>query len=105
MANVPMMEKGSARLGMTVAETLRRNRKITIDHQAERQQHGELNVLVGLADGVGPVVRECPCSPTRGISERNFGSRFFTASVTAMVLVPGWRWMPRMMARCVPCLV
>ena len=39
-----------------------------------------------------------------GISARNFGSRFFTASVTAMVLVPGWRWMPRMMARCVPWL-
>ena len=29
-ANVPMIENGSARLGMTVAETFRRNRKITM---------------------------------------------------------------------------
>ena len=35
-----------------------------------------------------------------GISAWNVGSRFFTASVTAMVLVPGWRWTPRMMERC-----
>ena len=30
MAKVPIMEKGSAKLGMTVAERLRRKRKITI---------------------------------------------------------------------------
>ena len=29
-ANVPMMENGSARLGITVAHTLRRNTKITM---------------------------------------------------------------------------
>ena len=28
-ANVPMIDSGTARLGMSVAETLRRNRKIT----------------------------------------------------------------------------
>ncbi len=30
MANVPMMEKGSARLGITVAHTFRRNTKMTM---------------------------------------------------------------------------
>ena len=34
-----------------------------------------------------------------GISAWNTGSRFLTPSVTSMVLVPGWRWMARMMAR------
>ena len=29
-ANVPMMENGSARLGMTVAQTFRRNTKMTM---------------------------------------------------------------------------
>ena len=29
-ANVPMTENGSARLGITVAETFRRNRKMTM---------------------------------------------------------------------------
>ena len=33
-ANVPTMEAGSARLGMTVAEMLRRNRKMTITTSA-----------------------------------------------------------------------
>ena len=34
-----------------------------------------------------------------GSSVRKSGSRFLTPSVTAMVLVPGWRWMARTMAR------
>ena len=50
------MEKGSARLGMMVAETLRRNRKITGDDQAQREEHGELYVMERLADGIRPVV-------------------------------------------------
>ena len=58
MANVPMIENGSARLGITVAETLRRNRKMTLIDQAQRHQHGELDVVVGFADGVGPVVQD-----------------------------------------------
>ena len=37
-ANVPTIESGSARLGMTVAETLRRKRKITSDDEHERER-------------------------------------------------------------------
>ena len=37
-----------------------------------------------------------------GSSGWNIGSRFLTPSVTSMVLVPGWRWMARTMARCWP---
>ena len=34
-----------------------------------------------------------------GSSARNCGSSAFTASATAMVLVPGCRWMPSVMPR------
>ena len=37
-----------------------------------------------------------------GSSSWNCGISAFTASATAMVLVPGWRWMPSVMARCSP---
>ena len=37
-----------------------------------------------------------------GSSARNCGSSSLTASATAIVLVPGWRWMPSVMARCSP---
>ena len=36
-----------------------------------------------------------------GSSALNVGSSFLMASVTSMVLVPGWRWMARTMARCI----
>ena len=55
-ANVPMIENGSARLGMTVAQTFRRNTKITMMTSAERQRHGELHVAVRLANRVRAVV-------------------------------------------------
>ena len=53
---------------MIVAETLRRNRKITIDHQAERQEHGELHVVEGLADGLGAVVQDVHAATDGGSS-------------------------------------
>ena len=34
-----------------------------------------------------------------GSSSRNCGSSAFTASATAIVFVPGWRWMPSVIAR------
>ncbi len=53
-ANVPITEIGSARLGMSVADTLRRNRKITSDDEEQRQHERELHVV----------------PPTRGSSPR-----------------------------------
>ena len=40
-----------------------------------------------------------------GSSARNCGSSALTASATAIVLVPGWRWMPSVIARCSPSCV
>ena len=37
-----------------------------------------------------------------GSSSLNCGISAFTASATAIVLVPGWRWMPSVIARCEP---
>ncbi len=57
MAKVPMIENGSASAGITVADTLRRNRKITITTRPKRHQHGELHVFIRFADSVGAVVK------------------------------------------------
>ena len=102
MANVPMIENGSARLGITVADRLRRNRKITI---TTRPSVSSMVNCTSLYDSRMVSERSYRTSmfTEAGISERNVGIRFFTALVTSMVLVPGWRWMPRMMARWVPC--
>ena len=35
-------------------------------------------------------------------ADRNCGRSALTASATAIVLVPGWRWIPRVIARCSP---
>ena len=35
-----------------------------------------------------------------GSSALKLGSSFLMLSVTSIVLVPGWRWMPSTMARC-----
>ncbi len=37
-----------------------------------------------------------------GSSRRNCGISAFTASATAIVFVPGWRWMPSVIARLLP---
>ena len=97
-AKVPMIEKGSARLGMMVAERFRRNRKITMTTSPR----------------VSTMVNSTSRYDSRIVSERSYkmsmlteggssvrktGRRFLTPSVTSMVLVPGWRWMARTMAR------
>ncbi len=40
-----------------------------------------------------------------GSSSLNCGISAFTASATAIVFVPGWRWMPSVIARCGPSCV
>jgi len=55
-ANVPMMDMGSAREGMMVAETLRKNQKDHHDDQRNGQHEGELDVIDGFANGLRAVV-------------------------------------------------
>ena len=97
-ANVPMMEKGSARLGITVAETLRRNRKMTAITRPSVISMVNWTSVIGFADGVGAVVENVHVHRRRQLRAKN-GSRRLMLSVTSMVLVPGWRWIARMMAR------
>ena len=77
MANVPMMENGSARLGITVAETLRRNRKITI---TTRPSVSSMVNCTSLYDSRMVSERSYKISmfTEAGISARNVGSRFLT---------------------------
>ena len=48
--NVPTSDAGSARLGMSVAEMLRRNRKMTRIDQADGDEQRQLDVVHRLAD-------------------------------------------------------
>ena len=87
-AKVPMSDMGNARLGIMVAEILRRKRKITnttsttvkssvnftsfTDSRIDCDRSSRIHILT---DG--------------GRSSRNVGSRFLTESTTSTVLVPG----------------
>ncbi len=97
-ANVPTTESGSERLGMTVAATLRRKRKITMTTRAkvrssvnctsttEWRIETERSYSVWIEIEAGSWGRTCSRSPC-------------TASATWTVLVPGWRWIASVMAR------
>ena len=58
MAKVPMMEKGSASAGNHGGRDVAQEQEDHHHHQAERQQHGELHVFVGFANGVRAVVED-----------------------------------------------
>ena len=51
-----MIENGSARMGMTVARKVPQEQEDHHHHQAQGQHHGELHVMVGLANGFRAVV-------------------------------------------------
>ena len=89
-ANVPITEIGSARLGIAVAETLRRNRKITSTTSTDRQQQRLLHVVDGLANRCRAVDQRSSFT-AGGISCRKMGSSALMRSTTSTVLVPGWR--------------
>ena len=85
-----MMENGSARLGMMVADTLRRNTKITITINPS------VSIMVNFTSSNDSLI----------VSERSYkvfmfmdggnsalikGKRSFTPFATSIVFVPGWR--------------
>ena len=59
-ANVPMIDMGSARLGIMVAETLRRKRKITSTTSADGQHQGELARRSPIRGSIRSGRRGCP---------------------------------------------
>src|SRR5262249_36875330 len=90
IAKVPTIDSGSARLGMIVAETLRRKRKITsttrtnASNRVERTSASELRIDCERSNRIST------CTDG-GNHALNVGSSAFTASATSTVLVPGWR--------------
>ncbi len=92
------MDIGSVRLGITVAERLRRNRKITITTSAKVSRSVNCTSLADCSMIV-LLSRKTPSSTEVGNLSRNIGSRFRTARATATVLVPGCRWIARMIDR------
>ena len=92
-----MIDIGSAMLGMTVAETLRRNRKITSTTSASVSS--SVNVT-SCTDAWIVAERSYSTSTFTdcGMSARTFASAAFTWSDTSTVLVPGCRWIARTIA-------
>ena len=81
---------GKAKLGIRVAERLRRKRKITITTSASASSRVNSTSSTDwrmVTERSNSTSIETPA----GTSARNVGSSFFTASTTWIVLVPGWR--------------
>ena len=97
-ANVPMMEKGSARLGIAVAERFRRNRKITMTTRPRVSSKVNCTSWKDSRMLIDRSYRMC-ISTEGGIWTLNIGSSCLMESVTSTVLVPGWRWIARIMER------
>ena len=89
-ANVPMTEIGSAIAGITVARTLRRNRKMTITTRAIVSINVNCTSCTDLR--IDSERSTSTSSDTDGGNcARKSGSSAFTASVTATVLASGCR--------------
>ena len=91
--NVPTSDKGTAAAGMTVADRVRRNRKITMTTKATANIKLELHVSDRCADGGRAVRQHGRHGRTRASALCNCGSSLLMRSTTSMTLAPGWRWM------------
>ena len=88
--NVPTIEPGNARLGISVAEMFRRNRKITMITRATVRR--SVNFTSRTDSRIGPARSILISRFTGGGScSRRVGRRARTASTTATTLVPGCR--------------
>ncbi len=84
------MDIGSTRLGMTVAEKFRRNRKITITTSPSVKSR--VNCTSWAESRMGRLLSRITSRVSAaGSFSRSMGSRALMASATATVLVPGWR--------------
>src|SRR5579859_6841378 len=98
MANVPTMDIGKARLGMMVAEMLRRKIKITITTRAMVRKRVNFTSLTESrmeTERSYRISRLTAC----GIWARKVGSSFLMESTTSTVLVPGCRKIGSVMPR------
>ena len=90
-ANVPITEIGSARLGMSVADTLRRNRKITSTTRHERQHERELHVVHRLANRRRAVVHQLHLDAGRESASAASSISRLDGVGDGDGVVPGWR--------------
>src|ERR1035438_8829874 len=93
-ANVPMIDKGTTAPGITVAETLRRNRKMTITtrHTVSTRVNSTSRMDLRMDCEASNATFKCTVG---GISLRNTGKSFITLSTTWTVFVPGCRFTDR----------
>ena len=94
---VPTRERGTATLGMIVADRLRRKRKITSTTRATASISSN---CTSLTEARMVVVRSVSTETwTAGGRELcSWGSSFLMRSTTSMTLAPGCRWMLRITA-------
>ena len=93
-----MIENGSERLGMTVAERFLRNRKITITTSASVMSSVSCTSLTDCrieTDRSYSVLT----STDAGSCAPSAPTVAFTRSATCTVFVPGWRWIASTIAR------
>src|SRR5713101_3992802 len=89
---VPTSERGTATLGITVAEKFLRNRKITITTNATVSiSENWTSLTEARMVSVRSVRMETLTADEREVC--NCGSNFFIRSATAMMFAPGWPWM------------
>ena len=95
--NVPTRDRGTATLGITVAESVRRKRKMTITTSATVSINSnctsstEARIVIVRSVSVATSIDE-------GREARSCGSSLFTRSTTSMMFAPGCLWMFRMTA-------
>ena len=98
-AKVPRIENGSASAGIIVAEPLCRKRKIT-----PTTSTSVISIVTWMSLNALRIVRDRSWRTVRctegGISDSKDGSSARTASVTAIVLLPGWRMTCSVMTVC-----
>ena len=93
--NVPTSDSGTAKLGMSVAEALRKNTKITA---TTRPMASASSVCISLTEARMVVVRSvstCTSSDAGSVA-CNWGSKALMRSTVSITLAPGWRRMLRM---------
>ena len=83
---------------MIVAESRRRNRKMTSTTSATVTPSVNCTSFTESRIDTERSKRTSSCTDA-GICARNEGSSAFTASTTATVFVPGWRWMASVIPR------
>ncbi len=93
-----MIDMGNASAGMTVAETLRRKRKITITTRPTVSIKVNFTSLTEARIDTDRSYRMLICTAA-GICASSCGSSCLTLSTTSTVLVPGWRKMASTMER------